>query len=82
MNDESHIPGEAVSGLPEEPVAVENEEAASLDLDEEVATDLQTVTLVDFQQAVFDICHVNLFCCFMICGLLLGLALFRRPNGT
>ena len=92
MNEETTASSEIVSDLVAEPVTepVQTEAAASdlqLDLNEEVyeetiAVELQTVTLVDFQQGVSDICHVSLFGSFLLCGTLIGLALFRRIYGT
>lgn len=92
MNEEITVPTEIISDPVAEPVTepVQTEAAASdlqLDLNEEdqeetIAVDLQTVTLVDFQQGVSDICHVSLFGSFLLCGTLIGLALFRRIYGT
>ena len=92
MNEEITVPTEIISDPVAEPVTepVQTEAAASdlqLDLNEEdqeetFAVDLQTVTLVDFQQGVSDICHVSLFGSFLLCGTLIGLALFRRIYGT
>ena len=92
MNEETTVPTEIISDPVAEPVTepVQTEAATSdlhLDLTEEiseetVAMELQTVTLVDFQQGVSDICHVSLFSSFLLCGTLIGLALFRRIYGT
>lgn len=92
MNEETTVPTEIISDPVAEPVTepVQTEAAASdlqLDLTEEipeetVAMELQTVTLVDFQQGVSDICHVSLFGSFLLCGTLIGLALLRRIYGT
>ena len=92
MYEETTVPTEIISDPVAEPVTepVQTEAAASdlqLDLNEEtqeetIAVDLQTVTLVDFQQGVSDICHVSLFGSFLLCGTLIGLALFRRIYGT
>ena len=92
MNEEITVPTEIKSDPVAEPVTepVQTEAAASdlhLDLTEEipeetVAMELQTVTLVDFQQGVSDICHVSLFGSFLLCGTLIGLTLLRRIYGT
>ena len=91
MNEETTAQAEIVIDPVAEPVTepVQTEAAASdlLDLTEEipeetVAMELQTVTLVDFQQGVSDICNVSLFGSFLLCGTLIGLALFRRIYGT
>ena len=92
MNEETTVPTEILSDTVAEPVTepVQTEAAASdlhLDLTEEipeetVAMELQTVTLVDFQQGVSDICDVSLFGSFLLCGTLIGLALFWRIYGT
>ena len=92
MNEETTVPTEILSDTVAEPVTepVQTEAAASdlqLDLNQEaqeetIAVELQTVTLVDFQQGVSDICHVSLFGSFLLCGTLIGLALFRRIYGT
>lgn len=92
MNEEITVPTEIISDPVAEPVTepVQTEAAASdlqLDLNEEdqeetIAVDLQTVTLVDFQQGVSDICHVSLFGSFLLCGTLIGLTLLRRIYGT
>ena len=70
-----------------EPVQTEAAASDLPDLNEEipeetVAMELQTVTLVDFQQGVSDICHVSLFGSFLLCGTLIGLTLLRRIYGT
>jgi hypothetical protein len=89
--NESENPVEILPDPGAEPVTepVQTEAAASdlLDLTEEtpeetIAVELQTVTLVDFQQGVSDICHVSLFGSFLLCGTLIGLALFWRIYGT
>ena len=91
MNEEITVPTEIISDPVAEPVTepVQTDAVASdlLALTEEipeetVAMELQTVTLVDFQQGVSDICHVSLFSSFLLCGTLIGLALFRRIYGT
>jgi hypothetical protein len=92
MNEEITVPTEIISDSVAEPVTepVQTEAAPSdlqLDLNEEaqeetIAVELQAVTLVDFQQGVSDICHVSLFGSFLLCGTLIGLALFRRIYGT
>ena len=92
MNEDTTAPAPIVTDTVAEPVTepVQTEAAASdlqLDLNEEVyeetiAVELQTVTLVDFQQGVSDICNISLFGSFLLCGTLIGLALFRRIYGT
>lgn len=91
MNEETTAQAEIVTDSVAEPVTepVQTEAVASdlLDLTEEipeetVAVELQTVTLVDFQQGVSDICHVSLFGSFLLCGTLIGLSLLRRIYGT
>lgn len=75
----SYETGEVDTGLSEMPFALEGETTAPL---AESETVMEPITLVDFQQAVSDICHINLFCSFLICGVLIALAIFRSPNGT
>ena len=91
MNEETTAQAEIVTDPVAEPVTepVQTEAVAPdlLDLTEEipeetVAMELQTVTLVDFQQGVSDICHVSLFGSFLLCGTLIGLSLLRRIHGT
>ena len=88
MNEETTAPAEIVTDPVAEPVTepVQTEDSI-LDLEvestgETIVMELETVTLVDFQQGVSDICHVNLFGSFLLCGTLIGLALFRRIYGT
>lgn len=88
MNEETTLPtvvaADPGSESVTEPVQTED---SLLDLEvestgETVAMELETVTLVDFQQGVSDICHVSLFGNFLLCGTLIGLALLRKIYGT
>lgn len=49
---------------------------------ETFSVEAETLTLTDFQSGISDICHCSLFGSFLICGTLIGLALFRRIYGT
>ena len=88
MNEETTAPAEIVTDPVAEPVTepVQTEDSI-LDLEvestgETIVMELETVTLVDFQQGVSDICHVSLFGSFLLCGTLIGLTLLRRIYGT
>ena len=49
---------------------------------EAIPVELEAITAQDFQAGVADICATSLFGSFLLCGTLIGLALFRRIYGT
>lgn len=50
--------------------------------EETVVMNVETITLADYKSGISDICHVNLFGSFLICGTLIGLAIMRKIYGT
>ena len=87
MND-SENPAEILPD-PGAEQASQTDQAQDLSLDleivseeETVAVELEAITVQDFQAGVVDICATSLFGSFLVCGTLIGLALFRRIYGT
>ena len=84
MNDETeNLPGE--TGQP----ASQETETEDLPTDDWTVTEgtepteeVETITIQAIQDIGSDIVHVNLFGSFLICGTLIGLALWRKFNGA
>ena len=68
--------------VPETMVNVPSEEYVLEDGEEAVQETYSVVTVDDLQSVTADIVHADLFGAFLICGTLIGLALFRRIYGT
>ncbi len=84
MNDETeNVPGETGQPAPQET------EAETVPVDDwsvtegtEPTEEAETITIQVIQDIGSDIAHVNLFGSFLICGTLIGLALWRKVNGA
>ena len=84
MNDET----ENVPGVSDESAPQENQTETSPSDDwavtegTEPTEEVETITIQVIQDIGSDIAHVNLFGSFLICGTLIGLALWRKFNGA
>ena len=84
MNDETeNVPGETGQPAPQET------ETEDLPVDDWLVTEgtepteeTEAITIQFIQDIGSDIVHVNLFGSFLICGTLIGLALWRKFNGA
>ena len=81
MNDETLQTEEPT--VPEAETSLPSETEAAAPGDGPVAEETVAVVTVEAIQAVgYDIVHANLFGSFLICGTLVGLALWRKIHGT
>ena len=83
MNDENeNVPGETGEPAPQET------EAENLPTDDwtvestEPTEEVQTLTIQVIEDYGSGIIHANLFGSFLICGTLIGLAIWRKFNGV
>ena len=84
MNDETeNLPGETGQPAPQET------EAETVPVDDWSVTEgtdpteeTEAISIQVIQDIGSDIVHVNLFGSFLICGTLIGLALWRKFNGA
>lgn len=78
---------ESLPGETSEPAPQENEtetlptDNGSLIQGTDPTEEVQTITIQEIQEIGSDIAHVNLFGSFLVCGTLIGLALWRKFNG-
>ena len=84
MNDETeNLPGETGQPAPQE-TETETVPADDWSVTEgtEPTEESEAITIQVIQDIGSDIVHVNLFGSFLICGTLIGLALWRKFNGA
>ena len=81
QTEEPSVP-ETEASLPPETAAPEASDQVVIYEDLSGAATEETITLVEIQSVGLEIVHADLFGSFLICGTLVGLALFRGRHGS